>query len=937
MPMSSPGSYDPPAFGGIEEMIEPGGSMALGIRGGIEMKLDKKIRAAAYFGVFLGFSLAAQANGQKLTEEFLKPFHYRSIGPTRQGGRITDIAVPDRTKRPYAFYVACTGGLWKTANYGNSFAPVFDAASSIAVGDVEVSWSDPDIVWVGTGEPNFIDLYGDGVYKSTDAGKTWTHMGLRETRYVGRIRIHPANPDIVYAAALGHGFSDHPERGVYKTTDGGLSWAKSLAVERAGRSVGAVDLVMDPANPDVLYAATWDIPWGEGSGIFKTSDAGRSWNPLQNGLPSGKIGRIGLDICARAPRIVYATIAESEDHIWIYRTEDGGESWTKRGEAIQGGAFFGQIRVDPNNPETVYNFQAQMDKSTDGGKTWGRAWRWGGDWHALWINPGNSNNILGGYDYGFAMTHDGGLHWYHADELPLAQLYAVGYDLDYPYNVYGGMQDFGTWKGPSTNKGDVPIRFEDWSQVGTADGFYCQPDPSDSRWLYLETQYGGILRFDQKEGTKKTLKYEGSQDLRYNFNSPILISPHDSRVIYHGANVLLRSRYRGENWEVISPDLSNPGKKVRTRRENGTIVAISESPAQKGILWAGTDDGNIWLSTNDGKEWAKLNDRIPRWLGFWVTRVEASSHYAGRAYVTMSGLRWDDFRPYVYVTEDFGKTWKSISGGLPDEPVNVIREDRKNSNLLFIGTERGVFVSVDRGTNWTRLKNNLPAISIHDLAIHPRENDLIVGTHGRGFYITDISPLQELTPDVLAEDVHLFDPEPRVQWKIISQPARSAQNFSGENEPLGVVVNYYLREGMTGGVTVGITEGERLLQEIEGPGEKGINRAVWPFTWKRERTPEEQEAFKEQRGIPADSEGEWGQEYFDYYDQLVWYGREDSEVSVEGRSLMTRRHINDWETDPRFKYTRVRPGAYRIILRAGDKSISKSALILRDHWVKEQN
>jgi hypothetical protein len=320
-----------------------------------------------------------------------------------------------------------------------------------------------------------------------------------------------------------------------------------------------------------------------------------------------------------------------------------------------------------------------------------------------------------------------------------------------------------------------------------------------------------------------------------------------------------------------------------------------------------------------------------------VTRIEASSHYPGRAYVTASGLRWDDLKPYIHVTDDFGRTWESLAGGLPDEPVNVIREDRKNPNLLFIGTERGVFVSIDAGRNWTRLRNNLPSISVHDLAIHPRENDLIVGTHGRGFYITDISPLQELTPDVLAEDVHLFDPEPRVQWRIISQPTRSAQNFSGENEPLGVVVNYFLKEGKPGGVQVGVYEGDRLLQEIDGPGEQGMNRVVWPFTWKRERTPEEKEAFKEQRGIPSDSEGEWGQEYFDYYDQLVWYGSEDSEVSVQGRSLMTRRHINDWETDPRFKYTRVRPGTYRIVLRAGGRFVSKSALVLKDNWVKEHN
>ena len=881
--------------------------------------------------------LVAEAPGQKLSEDFLNPFHYRSIGPTRQGGRITDIAVPDWKKQPYTFYVACTGGLWKTVNYGHSFTPVFDSADSIVIGDVAVSMSEPDIVWVGTGEPNFIDLFGDGVYKSTDAGMTWTRMGLEETRYIGRILIHPTNASIVYVAALGRGFSDHPERGVFKTTDGGRSWTKSLDVQYDGKSVGAVDLVMDPSDPAVLYAATWDVLGGQGSGIFKTSDAGHTWVQLRGGLPSGKLGRIGIDVYLRDPRIVYATVVEPDEQIGIYRTENGGRSWTRRGQAIQGGAFFGQIRVDPNDPNVVYNFQAQMDKSSDGGKTWGRAWRWGGDWHALWINPDDSRNILGGYDYGFALTHDGGLHWYHADELPLAQLYAIGYDMEYPYHVYGGMQDFGTWKGPSTNKGDVPIRLEDWSQVGTADGFYCQVDPNDSRWLYIETQYGGILRFDQKEGKKKSLRYQGSPSVRFNFSSPILISPHNSQVVYHGANVLLRSRHRGDGWEVISPELSNVGKKVRTRRERGTIVTIAESPAQQGVLWAGTDDGNLWLSKNDGKNWAKLNERISGWPGYWVTRVEASYHFPGRAYVTSSGLRWDDHRPYIFMTTDFGNTWKFIAGDLPNEPINVIREDRKNQNLLFVGSERSVYVSIDGGRNWARMKNNLPSISIHDLAIHPRENDLIVGTHGRGFYITDISPLQQMTPGVLVENAHLFDPEPRVQWRIISQPTRSSQNFSGENEPAGVVINYLLQQRVNAGVKISIYDGARLLQEIAGPGKMGINRVIWPFTWKRERTPEEREAFKGGRGIPKDSEGEWGQEYFDYYDQLVWYGDEDTEVSIQGRSLMTRRHIHEWETDPSYKFTRVRPGSYTVVLTVGDKAISKRVLVLKDHWVKEQN
>lgn len=883
----------------------------------------------------LGFFKTAGFS-QKLSEDFLKFFHYRSIGPTRQGGRITDIAVPDWKKQPYTFYIACPGGLWKTNNYGNSFEPVFDHQNSIAVGDVAVSWSDPNIVWVGTGEANVAELYGDGLYKSVDGGQTWQHMGLRDSRYIGRIRIHPQNPDVVYVAALGYTFSDNPQRGVYKTIDGGQRWIKSLEIKSNGKFVGAVDLVMDPSNPDVLYAAMWERPEGEGSGIYKTINGGQSWKKLTNGLPQKKLGRIGLDIYLRDPKILYASIIEPKRRVGIYRTDDGGQSWVRRGQAIRGGSFFGQIRVDPNNPDVVYNFQAQMDKSTDGGKNWGRAWRWGGDWHALWINPENSNNILAGYDYGFAMTHDGGQHWYHADELPLAQLYAICVDMDYPYHVYGGMQDFGTWKGPSTNKGYVPIRFEDWSQVGTADGLSCQVDPTDSRWLYLETQNGGLVRFDQKEGIKKRIRYKGDPQLRFNFNSPVLISPHNSQVIYHGANVLLRSDCRGECWQVISPDLSSPEKKHLSRREKGTITTIAESPFKQGVLWAGTDDGNLWLSLDNGGHWEKLNNRLPDNPEYWITRVIASHHYPGTAYVTMSGLRRDDFRPFLYKTEDFGKTWISLTADLPQEPIKVIVEDPKNPNLLFVGTMRAVYVSVDGGQNWTKMKNNMPTIPVYDLVIHPRENDLVVGTHGRGFYITDISPLQELTPEVLTGDVYLFEVEPKVQWKIISQHTRSAQNFAGENEPRGVIINYYLKDKVKDEVKIAILAGDKVLQKIIGTNKPGLNRVIWPFTWKRERTPEERKKFKETRGIPFDSEGEWGQEYFDYYDQLEWYGSEDTEVAINGQSLMTRRHIHDWETDANYKYTRVRPGQYTVVLTVGQKILKKMVLVLKDHWVKDQ-
>ena len=530
------------------------------------------------------------------------------------------------------------------------------------MGDVEVAPSDPDIVWVGTGEANAGDFWGDGVYKSTDGGDSWQHMGLTDSRYVGRIRIHPQNPDIVYVAAVGYGFSDNAERGVYKTTDGGRTWANTLEVVHDGRHVGTVDLVMDSTDPETLYAATWDREClrqrsrcspvdNSGSGIYKTVDGGDSWTRLTNGLPTGRIGRIGVDAYLRDPRILYAVIEEPNPSGGrapggIYRTDDGGSSWTKMGDALGSGGWFGQIRVDPNDPDVVYNFESRMDKSTDGGRTWARAFRWGGDWHALWINPDSSNHLLGGYDYGFAISYDGGEVWNHSDNMSLAQFYFIGVDMEYPYNVFGGSQDFGTWKAPNTNKTRYPLRFENWTQVGTLDGAYTQVDPTDGRWLYYQTEYGGFQRFDQADGTKKRLQYFGDGNLRFNFAPPILISPHNSDVIYHGANVVLRSNHRGENWQEISQDLTNYAGEVRSRGDH-SITTLAESPVERGVIWAGTDDGNVQGTRDDGETWTKLNDRIPDNPEYWVSRVIASHHQAGTAYVAYNGRRWDDFRPFL--------------------------------------------------------------------------------------------------------------------------------------------------------------------------------------------------------------------------------------------------------------------------------------------------
>jgi photosystem II stability/assembly factor-like uncharacterized protein len=931
------------------------------------MRAERKMlcKKTSIFLLYCVLFFVSKSMAQPLSENFLKHFHYRQIGPTRQGGRVVAFAVSRQD--PHTFFAgAGPGGVWKTENSGHSFEPVFDHENIASIGDIEFAPSDQNIVWIGTGEANLRNCtyYGNGMYKSSDGGVTWTHMGLEESHHIGRIVIHPSNPDIVYVAAQGHLYSENPERGVYKTSDGGRNWDKSLEVIVDGRYIGATDVVMDPGNPDILYASSYDRKrwaWsfrtaGPGSGIYKTTDGGDSWTKLTNGLPGGMLGKIGLAIYPKDPRILYATIDNANspgvpDSVryeelfqgkrpekptighGIYRTDDRGESWrlvSPEGKSIGNRSnYYGQIIVNPNDENHVYVLSSHVDESTDGGKTWKMAFRYGGDDHVLWIDTDNSNHMLMGYDYGMAITYDAGKNWYHPDELPMAQLYAIGVDMDYPYNVYGGMQDFGSWKGPSTKKGRFPIRFEDWEHVMGGDGCYNQIDPTNSRWLYSESQFGHLIRIDQKTGKRRDINYEG-EDIRFNWCAPFLISPHNSNVLYHGANKVLRSSFRGEKWEIISPDLtSNDSTKIRGvgAVRYCTITTLSESPVKQGVIWAGTDDGNVHLTTDDGKTWTKLNDHIIDNPGYWVSRVTASHHDAGTAYLTYTGFHHDDFRPFVYKTTDYGETWTSIANNLPDESVNVIQEDRKNPNLLFVGSDKAVYVSLEGGNYWSKLKNNMPTIPVHDLVIHPRENDLVVGTHGRGFFITDISPLQELTSEILEKDMYLFKVEPKVQWVMTHQPATSAQNFAGENEPHGIVINYYLKTRSNNGIKVRVYQGTRLLHECTGLGEAGLNSVEWGMTWRKKRTEEDIKRWDRRH---QSAEGE--EEFFDYYDTVDWFGDQDEEVSKTGLSLRTRVHMRPDVLEREHAYFRVQPGEYSIVLQAKGRILTRKAIILKDHW-----
>lgn len=827
---------------------------------------------------------------QTLDEGMLKNIDYREIGPTRQSGRFVDFAVV--AQDPKIFYAATASGhLWKTVNNGITFEPLFENENVFSIGDVAVAPSDPDTVWVGTGEANNSrsSYWGDGVYKSTDAGKTWKNMGLKESHHIGRIVIHPKNPDILYVAALGHLYSMNPDRGLYMTADGGNTWEKILGPVVRDRHIGVVDVAMDPTNPDVLYAATYDkerLPWtfnlgGPGSGLHKTTDGGKTWKKLGGGLPGGMLGRIGIDIYLRNPNILYACIENankkgmSDEERYqelregkssrgmidgeVYRSDDAGETWQKVNsdkDNIGGGPgyYYGQIRIDPNNDQIIHVLSASSWGSRDGGKTWDRRpLGFGGDDHALWIDPDDSDHILLGYDHGLGISHDGGKNWYHPDNLSLAQLYSVGFDFSYPYRVAGGLQDNGSKMGPSTSRGGAFIRFEDWERVGGGDGMYNEFDWKTNRYLYNESQFGPLQRWDLVTGESKRIAYSRQNPkLRWNWCAPILVSPHDSDVIYHAGNVLVKSTFRGENWKEISPDLTtnDPAKLTTGKGGDGniqycTITTIDESPITQGLLWVGTDDGNVRITKDDGKNWTPCNDKITGNPGYWVSRVAASPNDPGTAYVSYTGYRRDDFRPFLYKTTDYGETWTSIAANLPDEPINVIREHHKNHDLLFVGTEFAVYVSIDAGKSWNKMKNNMPTQPVQDIKIHPRENDIIVATHGRGIYIADISPLTELTQEVLAQDACLFDIESKVRWVNNKMNEYSNSNFNGQSEPMEIAIYYYLKQAPQGDVKVEVFKGSTLVNTIKGTKEPGINKVAWDMTKRVQRSEAEEKQMRE--------------------------------------------------------------------------------------------
>lgn len=849
----------------------------------------------------------------------------RNVGPTVMSGRITDIDASPND--PVTFYAAfASGGLWKTTNNGLSFEPLFDEQAVMTIGDIAVDWKNNETIWVGTGESNSSrsSYAGVGVYKSNDGGKSWQHMGLEDTHHIGRIILHPTDPNTLWVAAVGHLYSPNKERGIYKTTDGGKTWKKTLYLDE---NTGAIDLQVDPKNPNNLYAAMWHrerrawnfVEGGKSSGIYKSTDGGATWSDIstaQHGFPdSENVGRIGLSLFPGNPNIIYALVdnydrrpveekqdqpdmldsdlfngMSSEEFLKlddkslnrflddnrfprqytaktlkekvkngevkpadiaayltdptvetyatevrgaeVYRSDDAGKTWKKTHDDFINdmyssyGYYFGVVRVAPTNPDHIYILGVPLLMSEDGGKTFKNIEgdNVHSDHQALWVSPDKPGHLINGNDGGVNITYDNGKSWLYANTPAVGQFYSIAVDMAKPYNVYGGLQDNGTWYGPSnykqslgwTSRGRYP-----YERLGGGDGMMVQVDWRDNNIVYLGSQYGNYTRLNKQTGERSFIKPShklGETPLRFNWEAPILLSRHNQDVLYFGSNKFHRSLKQGEDMEALSGDLTRGGRKGDVGY--GTLTSIDESPLRFGLLYTGSDDGLIHTSKDGGYTWARVSDKLPQNL--WVSTVVASAHKQDRVYASLNGYRWDDFTPYLYVSEDNGKKWERIGASLPQEAINVIKEDPKNENLLYVGTDHGLYISLDRGKTFMAMNNGMPAVSVHDLAVHPRENDLVVATHGRSIYIASVDHLQNLTPDLLAKQLHVFAVnavthssnwgERNYTWGDVNQPEVSIPFYSAS----------------AGASTIRIkTDKGEVIKEMQDQSERGLNYVTY--------------------------------------------------------------------------------------------------------------
>lgn len=806
-------------------------------------------------------ALTAPLAHAQVDPEHLAAMTARSIGPAGMSGRVAsiDAVVAD----PRMIYVgSATGGLWKSRDGGLTWTPIFDRQGTSSIGAVAVFQPNPDIVWVGTGEGNPRNSagVGNGIYKSIDGGRTWSHLGLERSERIHRVVPHPTNSDVAYLAVLGPTWSDGEERGVYKTTDGGRTWQRVL---HTNARTGAADLVMDPRNPNKLFAALWEHrrePWfftsgGPGSGLYVTYDGGEHWRRLtaDDGLPAGDLGRIGLAVAQSDPSVVYALVEASPSA--LLRSADGGHTWrtvsTARGIAPRP-FYYADIRVDPVNENRVYNLHGRIQVSEDGGKTWRLVVPSAtihGDVHELWIHPLDGRLLLMGNDGGVGISYDRGGAWRFIENLPLAQFYHLNVDMDTPFNVYGGMQDNGSWMGPSALWRLGGIRNYYWHRVGSGDGFATLHDVSDPRYGYSMSQRGNLRRFDLVTGVRKDIQpvHPDGTELRFHWNAAIAADPFDSATIFFGSQFVHRTRDHGDTWELISPDLTTNDPAKQRQRESGgltmdvtgaenhtTILTIAPSPVERGVIWVGTDDGNLQLTRDGGETWTNVADRIrgvP--AATWIPHIEPSRYEGATAFVVWDDHRRGNWTPYVFQTTDYGRSWRSLATDEIRGFVHVIEQDPVEPDLLYLGTEFGLYLSLDRGRRWMKWTHGLPTVPVRALVVHPRDHDLAIGTHGRGaFVLDDVRPLRALAErgGRPPERLVLFDPPPAYEHQVadaVGYRSTGHAMFFGENRPYGVLLSYWIPQGVDS-VELTMTDADGdVVRTLRARATAGLNRTTW--------------------------------------------------------------------------------------------------------------
>lgn len=809
----------------------------------------------------IALALLSVVTGQKVDMSLFHGMRPRNVGPTGMSGRVTAIAVDPRNVE--VFYVGtASGGLWKTTSGGVTFRPVFDNEVVASIGALAIDPKRPDIVWAGTGEGNPRNSLtnGRGIYKSLDGGLTWKCMGLEQTSNIHRVIVNPNNTDIVYVGAIGNPWGPNKERGLYKTTDGGQTWNQILY---NGTTVGVSDMVMDPSNPDKLFVGMWNHqrwPWyfnsgGPGSGIYMTLDGGKTFSRITNGIPQ-ETGRIGLAIATNKPDYVYAYVEARPSA--IYRSTDGGFRWEKRGEQGIGNRpfYYAEIHLDPTNENRIFTLFSGINSSEDGGLTFpGRvASNVHSDHHAWWTNPNNPKHILLGNDGGLAVTYDQGKNWAHFTNLPLGQFYHIALDMEMPYNIYGGLQDNGSWRGPAYKWVNGGIINEDWEFLIGGDGFDAIPVPGDPRFCYAQSQGGSVRRVDLLTGAGVSIRPTGGsgERLRFNWNSAIAQDPFDNNTIYFGSQFVHLSTNRGDSWTRISEDLTtNNPEKQNTSRSGGitvdntgaenhcTIISISPSPVQKGVIWAGTDDGNVQVTSDGGKTWTNVTANIKGApANSWVPQVTASAFNAGEAFVVLNNYRLGDNSAHLYQTKNFGKTWERI---IDDTKVSgyvlCFVQDPIEQKLMFAGTEFGLFVSFDAGKIWNKWVNGYPTVSTYDLAIHPREHDLVIATFGRTVWVLDdIRPLRKVAStggSALNSKVVAIEPPVAVMASTRNNPGyyyKGDGMYEGTNRPVSAMLTAYVSEDSTGPMKVQIlSDNNVVIREMDVNVRKGFNRFSWRF------------------------------------------------------------------------------------------------------------